>query len=193
MVFDVYFTSVHVIYVQFIVCSENNCFHMRIFLGCWCNTSYLSVGVWWWSQSSTNAKRFAGCQMGWWCWIRVNCHCYRYLFISSSLHVCLNYFLRQYITFRNWLQVGELFLDSKSWALKSLGRYKLTCLFFFQIRSCLEMHVLLVFTLLLVLHLAECQCADLFYVHSKQPLCNKHVFVVRTPFILAYACLLFWK
>jgi hypothetical protein len=131
MVFNLFFfTLVHVIYVQFIVCSENNCVNMHIFLGCWCNTSYLSMGFWWWSQSSTNAKRFAGCQMGWWCWIRVNCHCYRYLFISSSLHVCLNYFLRQYITFRNWLQVGGLFRDSKSWALKSLGRYKLTFLFF---------------------------------------------------------------
>jgi hypothetical protein len=99
-----------------------------IFVGCWGNLGYLSMGFRRWSQSFAYAKKSACCQMGRWCWIRIDCHSYRsYEYLSTWILISYKH---SYLTSENWLQGGELFQGSKSWLVTSLGRYN-CCLFFF--------------------------------------------------------------
>jgi len=60
------------------------CHSILFFVGCWCDPGYLSMGFRWWSQSFVDAQKSASCQMGWWCWIGIDCHCYRFACLLQS-------------------------------------------------------------------------------------------------------------
>jgi hypothetical protein len=120
-------SSCHLVYllcsVSFFERKLNNNSHI-ISVGCWCDPGYLSVGFWWWSQSSLDAQKSASCQMGWWCWIGIDCHCYRSACSYISTLMWLLTTCENSTNIWNWLQEAGLFRDSKNWVLKSLGRYQ---------------------------------------------------------------------
>ena len=71
----------HVWSIRFIWCAFS---HILFSVGCWCDPGYMSMGFWRWSQSSFDAQKSASCQMGWWCWIGIDCHCYRFACLLQS-------------------------------------------------------------------------------------------------------------